>query len=434
MEYITFEGESFGDAMQKMYLTGMKQNILDRMQIIKRFEEEKVSFFGLKKKKHYKIIVNILDSSIKSLRTRPQDDGVDLFHSGAASNASISNVPSYARNITKKEEPLPHKETIIADKKLIEENAQIKTEMVELKKMMSKMQEAINIELNDLKDSFMTNQISQGIQQDSKLMEEVEQSKQNIQWAAEFLRERTFAKFLIDDIVNYLKSLKKEVLLDRSRVLITIRDFLKANVSVENISLDDYNFGNYILFAGPTGVGKTITIVKMAAHIAAMRQRTMRFISIDRYKVGADSQIKTYAEYLKSEFHPIHKQDEFFDLIEKNNAYYTFIDTAGKSPKETIAIKELGDWIKQIGQKIDVHLVVSATTKPEDLTFIVEKYSYLPINHIIATKLDETLYLGSILSVLYKTKKPLSFVTNGQEVPQDFEIANLDKIIADSLK
>jgi flagellar biosynthesis protein FlhF len=227
---------------------------------------------------------------------------------------------------------------------------------------------------------------------------------------------------------------KSSLLLNKDNILNLIKDFLKTNIVQEEIMFENYKEGRDIIFIGPTGVGKTVTLIKLAAHLAVIRQKSLRFISIDRYKVGADSQLKAYAEIMSAPFFQIHNREEFFDLLKRDDYDYTFIDTAGKSPKDTIVLKELADWIEKTGKKLDVHLVVSATTKPKDLDMVASGYSLIDYSHIIGTKFDETVHLGSIVSLLYRTKKPISFITNGQGVPEDFEIANVDRIIADSLK
>ncbi|NPV02839.1 MAG: hypothetical protein HPY53_15815 [Brevinematales bacterium] len=406
MEYLIFEGPTYKDAMNQMYTMGVQKNMLDQMQIIKKVEEEKKSFFGLKKKKNWKIIVGVFeDKPVKRQKSATTQEYAtpDLFPN--------SN---------------PHPQT-----QSQQDNLNLKTELQDMRKALAEM---INSRMNEIKDNLIQDKISREMTQDNQILEDVEISKKNLEWAEKFLRDRTFAQFLIDDMMEHLRRQKSDVRIEKAHMLGAVRDFLTSNLVSEDISIDNYNFGNIILFAGPTGVGKTITLVKMAAHVAEMRRKKMRFISVDRYKVGADSQLKTYAELLKVPFYPIHKQEDFFDLININESDFTFIDTAGKSPRETIAIKELGDWIKRTGKKIDIHLVVSATTKPQDLDYIIEKYSVLDYHHIIATKFDETRHMGSVISAVYRAKKPLSFVTNGQEVPQDFKIANLESIIADSIK
>ena len=411
MEYLVFEGKTYQEAFDQMYLVGSQKNILDRMSIVKKVEEERRGFLGFGKRKQCKVIVGVYEKRAKNAYKKASLQTPSLFVE--KDTAPVSTKQKNGENI---------------------ENNKLKAEVDDLKVSIGHLESLLKSQIVEIKESFIQSQIHSQVDHEKRLIEDVEISTKNIQWAEHFLREREFASFLIDDIVNHLKTQRKELLLEKPQILAEIREFLLKNIVSEEVSIDHYNYGNTILLAGPTGVGKTITIVKLAAHIAAMRQKTMRFISIDRYKVGADSQIKTYSGYLGASYYQIQKEDEFFSLIKKPESYFTFIDTAGKSPRETIAIQELGEWIKKAGKKIDVHLVVSATTKPADLDFIVDTYQTIGFSHIIATKLDETLYVGSILSILYKTGKPLSFVTNGQEVPEDFGVANIEKMISDSIK
>ncbi len=412
MEYLVFQGQTYKEAYDQMYLEGYEKNILDQMHIIRRVEEEKKSFFGLRKNKNFKIIVGVSRNK-KSLK--PAAATPDLFKTPTTEVPKANPLPARTPS-----DPL--------------ESDKLKKDVTQLKDSFTQLELFIKEQMTGIKDQMLQTQIQDNITEDKKIIEDVEITTKNIKWCENFLREREFAGFLIEDIVTELQKQPKEVLIEKPQILSFVRDFLSRHIVIEDLSIDNYNYGNTILLAGPTGVGKTITIVKMAAHIAAMRQKSMRFISVDRYKVGADSQIKTYSGYLQAPYYPINKEEEFFDLINKKESDFTFVDTAGKSPRETIAIQELGKWIQKCNKKVDVHLVVSATTKPADLDFIVDKYQDINFSHIIATKLDETLYLGSILSILYKTQKPMSFITNGQEVPEDFGVANIEKMISDSIK
>ncbi len=419
LRYEIYEGESYKEALDKMYNEAYKQNILEYTQIIKKFTEVKRSFFGLRKKETCKVLVGISENLI--LKKKIQSKKSPQVYSD-----QITAKPSLRH---------PEKVPDSTSVSLLKENEKIKDEVSSLKSSLSEMEALIKTQFAQMQEQMLSQKVREEVSQEKKVMNDVDISKKNIQWTEEYLTEREFSRELIKDALEHLIHQNKDVLIDKSQILLELRNFLNKSIAREDISIDNYKNGNTILFAGPTGVGKTITIVKMAAHIAAMRQKTMRFLSVDRYKVGADSQLKTYSEYLKAPFHPISQEEELFELLRQDTeTHFTFIDTAGKSPRETIAIQELAGWIQKAHKPIDVHLVVSSTTKPADLHFIVEKYSLLNFGHIIATKLDETVYLGSILSIIYKTKRPLSFVTNGQEVPQDFEIANVDKMIADSLK
>ncbi len=436
MKYAIYEGRTKQEAVDKMFTAARVENRVKETMLIRTYPEERKKFLGLRKETVWIATAcidenKILDRERKNTGRKIQprmEIQPSLFKEENTDTSTYLN-SEYKKIASPSSMNIQNSQQIEDDK-----NKKLEEEVVNLKLSLSQIQTYIKSEFEEIKEGLMKNNRNSALDNRKKIIQDVEISQKNIQWAEEFLREREFHPAFIQDVLEFLKMQKSDVLIDKSQVLITIRDFLKANIAREDILMENYNNGKNILFAGPTGVGKTVSIIKLAAHIAVIRQKSLRFISIDRYKVGADSQLRTYSDLMKAPFYPINKQEQFFDLIDKDETHYTFIDTAGKSPKDSIVIKELSDWIKKANKKFDVHLVVSATTKPKDLDLIINSYSCLDFSHIIATKLDETAYLGSILSTLYQTKKPLSFITNGQGVPEDFEIANVDKLIADSLK
>ncbi len=431
MRYAIYEGKTKQEAVDKMFLAARMEERLKETMLIRTYPEERKKFLGLRKETVWIATAcideaRIMERQKKSVRKTAV--APTLFK-----DEDIAQSPreeNYARSVNSPFPVIP-KSVVPADvmksKKLEEEVQNLKSSLVEI-------QNYIKNEFDEIKEGLMKSSRNTSLENKKKIMQDLEISQKNIQWAEEFLREREFHPNVIRDIIEYLKMQKNDILIDKAQILSSIKDYLKTNINREDILLENYSYGKNILFIGPTGVGKTVSIIKMAAHIAVIRQKSLRFISIDRYKVGADSQLKTYSDLMKAPFYPINKEDQFYKILENDETYYTFIDTAGKSPKDTIVIKELSDWMKKANMKFDIHLVVSATTKPRDLDLVVDSYSCLEFSHIIATKLDETVCLGSIISSLYQTKKPLSFVTNGQGVPEDFEIANVDRLIADSLK
>ncbi len=431
MRYAIYEGKTKQEAVDKMFMAARVENRIKETMLIRTYPEERRRFLGLRKETVWiatacidetRILEREKRSSVKKNVLQPT-----LFKDDESNTADM--MANYKR-------PAPSSSLLNAKHILAEaeKNKKLEEEVQNLKSSLEQIQSYIKNEFDEIKEGLMKNTRNTSLENKKKIMQDLEISQKNIQWAEEFLREREFHPQVIHDIQEYLKMQKNDVLIDKAQVLTTIRDFLKANINREDILMENYNNGKNILFVGPTGVGKTVSIIKMAAHIAVIRQKSLRFISIDRYKVGADSQLKTYSDLMKAPFYPINKEDQFYELLEQDETHYTFIDTAGKSPKDAVVIKELSDWLKKAKHKFDIHLVVSATTKPKDLDLVVNSYSCLDFSHIIATKLDETVYLGSIVSSLYQTKKPLSFITNGQGVPEDFEIANVDRLIADSLK
>ena len=158
------------------------------------------------------------------------------------------------------------------------------------------------------------------------------------------------------------------------------------------------------------------------------------FITADTYRIAAVEQLKTYADILDSEVGVVYNCD---DIIEKINEFKVindviFIDTAGRSHKNLENLNELKSFLDVIPDA-EVYLVLSITTKYDDLLSIIEAYSKISDFKIIFTKLDETSCLGSVLNICYETGKEISYATNGQNVPDDIDIIRPEKIARDLL-
>lgn len=437
MEYRNYEGRTRKEAIDRMFAEAIRENRLNETQLLRVTSKEVKRWFGLKKDVVWMAVASIqTKASRKPISSSPREE-YSLFSQSTASIQPSNPSPKIAI----KEQALQ----VIAEKSAavlrtpIPSNTADETELMgkvsKLETEISSLQNFIKQELSCIREGLINRRLSEEYERENEIVRDAEIAKNHLLWVEEFLQERDFDSKLIEAVLEHLKTLKTEVLVDKNQILIEVKQFLLRNLRVQEISLDNYPYGNTILFVGPTGVGKTVTLVKLAAHLAAMRQKKMRFISIDRYKVGADPQLAKYAEILRSPFYEIKTKEDFFKLIQKDEGvHFTFIDTAGKSPRDTIPLKELAEWLTQCQQTFDIHLVVSATTKPRDLAFVVENYRCLNFRHVLATKLDETLCYGSLLSMLYHYQLPLSFITNGQEVPQDFEIANLDRLVSQALK
>lgn len=340
---------------------------------------------------------------------------VSLFEKqGAAPTASAPR----ASKKTADSFALPFAETPSSQ---LDEALSLKGEIRELKKiLLGKSMETVPANL------------SEEIKKEQALPDECEIYRQHLRWTEHFLTEREFSRYFID---AFIKEIEKDlsVLTNKNLIIAKAKDFLKSHIPVTPINLDNYAYGDTIAMIGPTGVGKTSTLAKFAAHFGFTRKKTLRFLSVDRYKVGGESQLEKYAGLMKARFTTVTRQDEFKALIAAKEADFTFIDTAGKSPSETTAISDLAQWLENTGFPLDIHLVVSATTKNADLDYICTAYECTRYKHIIVTKLDEACSYGSVLSMAFKTQKPFSFFTDGQEIPQDFSICDLNKIISKSL-
>jgi len=205
------------------------------------------------------------------------------------------------------------------------------------------------------------------------------------------------------------------------------------------IKKESFDKQKIMMFVGPTGVGKTTTVAKLAARYAYMMERPHRvaLISLDSYKVGAIEQLSHFADIMKIKLFTANSIDEFKELFDRVGSYdIVLIDTAGMSPFDTEKLLKMVEYLStNTTTKIEVNLVVSATVKYEDAKDIYETFSFLNLDSLILSKLDETRHLGSILSYLLLYPIPLSYFSIGQEVPDDLMVANkeylLQKFIGD---
>ncbi len=187
-----------------------------------------------------------------------------------------------------------------------------------------------------------------------------------------------------------------------------------------------------VFFIGPTGVGKTTTIAKIASKYKVEQDKKVAFITADTYRIAATEQLRIYANILDAPMSIIFSAEELNEEVEKLQEYdVVFVDTAGfshKNQEQREAAKNLiegtnPDWDKE------VYLVLSATTKYRDLLEIIDIYKEICEFKLIFTKLDETTAYGNLLNIKLYSGADLSYATNGQNVPDDIELFNIQKIV-----
>ena len=228
-----------------------------------------------------------------------------------------------------------------------------------------------------------------------------------------------------DELFSHFKNSKEEILFDdmKTVTIAYLRDVM-SNIPIGGLS------GNkkYINVLGPTGVGKTTTIAKMAARAVLENKKKIGFITTDTYRIAAIEQLKTYAGLLQAPVEIVYSAEDYKKAIEKlDYADLIFIDTAGRNYKEAKYVEDLKRLI-DFSDQAESFLVVSLTAKERDVEAIIEQFEHMPIEKFIFTKLDETNSIGTMFNLMIKYKKGLAYYTNGQEVPEDIEQGDLGKL------
>lgn len=192
-----------------------------------------------------------------------------------------------------------------------------------------------------------------------------------------------------------------------------------ASIEVSN----PFEFKNgekyFAAFIGPTGVGKTTTIAKLAAELSLKQKKNVGLISLDNYRIGAVEQLKTYAAIMGLPFIPAFTRQDLHIAVKKmQNKDVFLIDTAGHSHLDNERMKELGGILKE-DLSIRCHLVLSVATSRSDMVEAADNFAVLNPETYVFTKLDETHRRGKIIDQIMELKMPISFLTNGQRVPED---------------
>ena len=221
---------------------------------------------------------------------------------------------------------------------------------------------------------------------------------------------------VMDVLVAKWRTVKHEVKQEE------VQDWLKSTLAeqIEWISKEELAFQKkYINVVGPTGVGKTTTLAKVAAQTVLKERKKVAFITTDTYRIAAIDQLKTYAKILNVPIEVAYNLEDFKRAAERFAHYdLVFIDTAGRNFRNAQYVKDLGDII-DFTEEMETYLVLSLTSKQRDMEDIYRQFSTIPLKHIIFTKADETATYGAMINMMQQYQLAPAYITNGQNVPDD---------------
>ncbi|WP_050614794.1 flagellar biosynthesis protein FlhF [Bacillus testis] len=229
-----------------------------------------------------------------------------------------------------------------------------------------------------------------------------------------------------ETIEQLMASLMEGQNASKAEMLQKAKLFLMGKLLPEPISLFQKKYINVV---GPTGVGKTTTLAKLAAESALKYRKKVAFITTDTYRIAAIDQLKTYSKILNVPLEVAYNAEDFKKAIERFSHYdAVFIDTAGRNFRNAQYVEDLQDMLS-FGDDMETYLVLSLTSKQRDMEDILAQFSSIPISYFIFTKMDETSSYGAMFNMMAKYSINTAFLTNGQNVPDDLVKATPEVIV-----
>lgn len=348
--------------------------------------------FGISSKEKVEVLAALEKQSIDSKTATSEHSQAELL------NKSTEEPNKFKKEYTSKAK----KEYNIDNYNREKDVSGINDQIQELKNMMMKINNKVDINLNN--DANKDN-----LKKLYDLLETVGLSKDLIEDILSNMGDKHFED---DDFIKYIKSY-------------FIEKF--KNQDCERVDLDS----KINIFVGTTGVGKTTTLAKLASKQVLKKDKKVGFLTLDTYRISAVDQLKTYADILNAPLEVAYDLDDVSYSIQRlKNRDVIFIDTAGRSHKNKEHMEELKQFINCFEQK-NIFLVLNANWHIQDIKEIIRKYSFLDNYKIIITKIDETSRTGVILDILYHFGNKIKYIAYGQNVPDDIEEFNIEKIVDD---
>lgn len=400
MNFLTFTGETPAQALKKAQNEcGEDAYVISTKQV----KKKSLNSPGL-----YEVIV-ALEESMPKPKEIKREDSEDVLLNISEAAKQISKIANVSTDKKVKES----KELPLTESFSTKELGSIKQEINKLADKIKLIQEMFWDEKAPQRDNLA---IPSEFAQIYKLAMQSGMSKEHL---------NTIMRLTLEHMPTRMKS-SSETVKRYFQVL------LRKMIPVRHESTLNKGQQKVMMFVGPTGVGKTTTLAKLAARYSYLAQQRYKvgIITLDTYRIGAVEQLFQYAKMMRLPVEDVVDINDFENAI-KSLAYCDIIlvDTVGSSQYDKEKLLKLDTFLKDSSAQIDVNLVLSAGTKLEDLKEIYSNYSFLNIDTLIFTKLDETKVFGNIFSLVYETKKPISYFSTGQEVPDDLRISSSEFLV-----
>jgi len=237
------------------------------------------------------------------------------------------------------------------------------------------------------------------------------------------------AEELATDMVRHLQTYRPEQLQQGDFIRERLTEQVERMIPSSGPIKRKKEVGPHVVaLIGPTGVGKTTTLAKIAANLQIREHRRVGLITIDTYRIAAVDQLRRYADLLGSPLKAVNSAEDLREAVQSmSDCEFILIDTAGRSPTDTLKLNELKGFLEAAGPD-EVHLVLSSAASQQCIERAIERFGQVRVDKIIFTKLDEAVHVGVVLNVIRKVNKALSYVTTGQNVPDDIEVGKGSKL------
>ena len=255
---------------------------------------------------------------------------------------------------------------------------------------------------------------------------EIKEDDSVISEVKELFIKKGIAPVWLDEMFNSL--IGTELIEDKALLVSYLLEEIDEALKVKKEDLDS---PKVMMLVGPTGVGKTTTIAKLAARYAYLMDRPYKvaLLNLDSYKVGAIEQLEHYADIMQIEHIAVTSVEEFKERLEVLEGYdVILVDTAGMSPYDTHKFIKIVEFVNS-DINMEVNLVLAATVKYEDMEDIYKNFSFLNLDSVLISKFDETKHFGTLLNFMLIYKLPMSYFSIGQEVPDDLLLANKEYML-----